>query len=252
MLNKKFFGVIFLLMFFLSSIKAQDIGDDYGKSILRKEWNGFILIHSNGWGFGYRKGLQKTILKKYFYEFEYNSMKHDKEIKGRNPYFSNAKSYSYGKLNRMNIFRAGVGAQHVLNLKPYWGGTEVRYSYFGGFSLALTSPTYLYIIKLDTTDFLPIIDVEKYDPEKHDLDNIYGGGPLGKGWFEITPHPGAYLKTGLSFEFGSEERTVRSLDAGAVLDVYPYPVELMAFNPKQYYFLSFYLSFHFGARSDYY
>ena len=252
MFNKKFCGAFVLFLLLLSSVNAQEVGDDYGKSILRKEWNGFVMLHSNGWGFGYRKGLQKTVLQKHFFELEFNTMKHDKEIKGRNPYYSGAKSYSYGKLNRMTVLRAGIGTQHVLNLKPYWGGTEVRYFYYGGFSLALTSPVYLYIIKLDTVDFLPVIDVEKYNPAEHDLDNIYGGGPLGKGWFEITPHPGGYLKSGFSFEFGSDDHTVRCLDVGAILDVYPYPIQLMAYNPKQYYFLSFYLSFHFGSRYDYY
>jgi hypothetical protein len=252
MLYKRFFGLLLFVLLAISQVFGQEVGEDYGKTMLRKEWNGFGMIHSNGWGFGYRKGLQKTILRKYFYEFEFNHVNHDKEISGRNPYFSNAKSYSYGKLNRLNVLRAGVGVQHVLNLKPYWGGTEVRYFYYGGFSLGITSPVYLYIFKVDTTYFQPIINVEKYNPDKHDIDNIYGGGPLGKGWFELTPHPGAYLKTGLSFEFGSDERKVRSLDLGAIIDVYPYAVELMAYNPKQYYFFSFYLSLHFGARTDYY
>ncbi len=252
MLSKRIFWIVFILIFKFPSIEAQEIGDDYGKSILRKEWNGFLMLHSNGWGGGYRKGIQKTIHRKNFYEFEFNFVKHEKEIEGRNPYFSSAKNYSFGKLNRLNVIRAGVGTQHVLNTKPYWGGTEVRYFYYGGVSLGLTSPIYLYIIKLDTTFFLPIVEVEKFDPGKHDIDNIYGGGPFGKGWFEITPHPGAYLKTGLSFEFGTNDRVVRALDAGAILDIYPYPVQIMAFNPKQYYFFSLYLSLHFGRRTDYY
>lgn len=252
MLSKRFLIIALFTIFSLSTSHAQEVGDDYGKSILRKEWNGFIMLHSNGWGGGYRKGIQKTILRKNFFEVEFNFVKHDKEVQGRNPYFSSAKNYSFGKLNRLNVIRAGVGTQHVLNTKPYWGGTEVRYFYYGGVSLGLTSPIYLNILKLDTTYFLPIVDVEKYDPNKHDIDNIYGGGPFGKGWFEIIPHPGAYLKTGFSFEFGTNDRVVRSLDAGAILDVYPYPIKMMAFNPNQYYLFSFYISVHFGARKDYY
>lgn len=252
MMNKRIIYIIFFTALLAFTSTAQEVGDDYGKSILRKEWNGFFMLHSHGWGGGYRKGIQKNLMRKNFFEVEYNNVKHDKEIKGRNPYFTSAKSFSYGKMNRLNVLRAGVGTQRVLNQKPYWGGTEVRYFYYGGFSLGLTSPIYLYILKLDTTYFLPIINVEKYDATKHDLDNIYGGGPFGKGWFEITPHPGAYLKAGLSFEFGTNERSVKALDAGALIDIYPYPIQMMAFNPKQYYFFSFYLSIHFGARYDYY
>jgi hypothetical protein len=252
MMNKRIIYIIFFTTLLAFTSTAQEVGDDYGKSILRKEWNGFFMLHSHGWGGGYRKGFQKTLMHKNFFEVEYNNVKHDKEIKGRNPYFTSAKSFSYGKMNRLNVLRAGVGTQRVLTQKPYWGGTEVRYFYYGGFSLGLSSPIYLYILKLDTTYFLPIINVEKYDATKHDLDNIYGGGPLGKGWFEITPHPGAYLKAGLSFEFGTNERSVKALDAGALIDIYPYPIQMMAFNPKQYYFFSFYLSIHFGARYDYY
>lgn len=252
MFNKRFCGVVSVLIFVALFVKGQEVGADYGKTMLRKEWNAYLMLHSTGWGFGYRQGLQKTIYRKHFFELEFNNVKHDKEVKGRNPYFAKAKNYSYGKLNRLNVLRAGVGTLRTTNLKPYWGGTEIRYFYFGGFSLALTSPVYLYILQYDTTYFMPEINAERYDPTKHDLDNIYGGGPLGKGWFEITPHPGAYLKAGLSFEFGTDERRVRSLDVGAILDAYPYPIEMMALNPKQYYLFSFYLSLHFGARTDYY
>lgn len=252
MLNKRFSGIVAVLIFVSFSALGQEVGADYGKTMLRKEWNGFMMLHSNGWGFGYLRGIQKSLYLKHYIEFEFNNVKHDKEIKGSNPYFSRAKSYSYGKLNRLNVLRAGIGSQHTTNLKPYWGGTEIRYFYFGGFSLAMTSPVYLYIFKYDTVFFLPEIYLQKYDPAKHDLDNIYGGGPLGKGWLEITPHPGAYLKAGLSFEYGSDERRVRSLDVGVILDVYPYPIQMMAYNPKQYYLFSYYLSLHFGARSDYY
>lgn len=228
------------------------MGEDYSQEVLRKEWNAYGMLRSLGWGAGYRTGKQITIFKKYFLETELNFVKHDKEVKGKNINFPFSKDFVYGKLSRMNVLRIGYGEQQTLNFKPYWGGTEVRFNYFGGFSLALTSPIYLTIYRENVNENKYNVSVEKYNPEIHNLNNIYGNGPLGKGWFEFSAYPGFYLKTSLSFEFGSNERKVRSLEVGALLDAYPIPIKIMAFNQPQNFFYAFYLSLHFGVRKDYY
>ena len=59
-----------------------------------------------------RKGKNITANKKRMWEAEIVNMKHPKEVRSVNPYFDNAKSFFYGKLNSMMVVRAGIGQQH--------------------------------------------------------------------------------------------------------------------------------------------
>ena len=70
-------------------------------------------------------------------------MKHPKQIRVINPYYYNARSYVYGKLNHVYMLRIGYGFKKLLNRKPYWGGIELRVLYMGGLSLAFAKPVYL-------------------------------------------------------------------------------------------------------------
>ena len=89
---------------------------------------------------------------------------------------------------------------------------------------------------------------EKYNPDIHFVDNIYGRGPFLAGFSSLGLHPGVYLKTGLDFEFGVKNRQINALEVGGILDYSPIPVAIMAFNPKQSFFLTLYLSVMFGKR----
>jgi len=218
--------------------------------LLRSEFAGGLLLHSRGWGLHFRKGRNISFFKSLHWEVDAVSMKSPKQIKTINPYFTNSKSYVYGKLNYMYVVRAGLGYKRLLNRKPYWGGVELRFSYFGGFSLALAKPVYLYIMNysVETDDFT--IDIEKYNSTIHGLDNIYGRAPFTHGIGNTTLHPGLYLKTGLNFEFGEYNTSVKAVEVGAILDYYPIPVAIMAYEPKQSFFLTFYLGFSIGKRYD--
>jgi len=231
-----------------TSYFSEEYDESDNKILLRKEWSFSGIAHSGGFGVGYRNGRHITAYKKRMLELDIVGMKHPKEIKSINPFFENSKSYVYGKINNLFIIRPGIGIQKVINNKPLWGGVEVRYFYYGGMSLAITKPVYLYIINFSPVPYKFVYTVEQYNPDEHFFDNIYGRGPFSKGFNKLSLHPGAYAKAGLNFEYGTEDRMLRVLEVGAVLDVYPKPVPLMAFNNADYYFLSFYLSLNFGQR----
>lgn len=218
--------------------------------LLRREFTGGIILHSRGWGFHFRKGKNINFFRSFQWEVDAVSMKSPKQIKTINPYFSNSKSYVYGKLNHVYLARAGVGIKKLLNRKPYWGGIELRLIYFGGFSLAFAKPVYLYILNYSAESEEYTIDIERYNPEIHGLDNIYGRAPFTSGIENTSLHPGIYGKLGLNFEFGEYNSSIKAVELGAVVDYYPIPIAIMAYNPKQSVFLTFYLEFSLGKRYD--
>jgi len=218
--------------------------------LLRREMAGGLLLHSRGWGIHFRKGKNLSYFRSLNWELDAVSMKSPKQIKTLNPYFNNAKSYVYGKLNHVYVVRAGIGIKRLLNRKPYWGGIELRLIYFGGFSMAFAKPVYLYVLNYtpDNDDYS--IDIERYNPKFHGLDNIYGRAPFLHGIENSSLHPGIYGKLGLNFEFGNYNSSIKAVELGAILDYYPIPVAVMALNPERSFFLTFYLGFSFGKRYD--
>ncbi|MBN1338305.1 MAG: hypothetical protein JXA03_03215 [Bacteroidales bacterium] len=222
--------------------------DTSANIVMLKEHSFGIIFHSQGWGFNFHKGKNITAFSKRLLGFEFVEMKSPKQIRIINPYFSNSKSYVYGKLNTVYLLRAQYEVQKLLTRKPYWGGVELRFSYSGGASLGIAKPVYLYILT-PTSDFFEYqITEEKYDPEAHFVDNIFGRAPLTRGMDEIGVYPGLHAKIGLSFDYGVYKSKVKTLDAGIALDVFPEPVPIMANNEPDYYFLTFYIGFSFGKR----
>jgi len=249
-------GLIVIISLCTIPASSQVFDDDgymvYSDSVLLvKEMTGGFILHSSGWGIEVRKGKNVSAFKRRMWEFDFVEVKSPKEIRVINPYFSNAKSYIYGKLNNVYFLRAGYGQYHLLNSKPYWGGVEVRYFYSGGFSLGLAKPVYLNIINLvsiSTYYFEYELSTEKYNPEEHFRDNIYGRAAFVKGIDQTKLYPGIYGKFGFTFEFGSYTSMIKALEIGATIDLFPRPIPMMAYNEPEYYFLNIYLSINFGKR----
>lgn len=220
------------------------------KVLFRKEQSGFVMLHTAGFGLGYKQGKHLTGYKKRMLEFEFTGIKHPKEIKTYNPYFQNTKSYVYGKLNSFYLLHAGYGRQKILNSKPYWGGIELRLFYSGGATIGFLKPVYLYILQSTPDPYLFFKSIERYDPAKHFSENIYGRAPFHYGMGKTKLTPGIYAKTGLNFEYGTYDENIKAIEAGIFVDAFPKPVPLMAENTNKSVFLSLYIAFHFGSRSN--
>ncbi|MFZ4546193.1 MAG: hypothetical protein ACOYN4_02095 [Bacteroidales bacterium] len=259
--------IIFLSFSFLVPVTsfAQDVSEadtvDMGFLMRReKSWN--LMLHTLGYGVGYRFGVNQTYYKNRMFEFDLFEMRAPNQAKRYNENYQNPRSYVYGKLNNLYILRAGIGRQHLINRKPYWGGVEVRAFYYGGIDIGLAKPSYLYIdyYNIDTLNNRITVlgrPLERYDPNKHfpgigtnpdTLSDIFGRGPLLSGFNKIKPYPGFYAKGGFNFEFSEQNDRIKSLEIGASIDVFPIPVPVMAFREKNYYFVTGYISFHFGKR----
>jgi hypothetical protein len=243
------FFMVFTAGGYFAHAQYEAVPDSTPDNVLfEQQWTLGAMIHTNGWGLKFRKGHNVAALRQFMWELEFSTYKSSKEVRSINPYFSDSRSYFYGKLNYVWFFRGGVGQQHILNRKPYWGGVQLSWLYYGGLSVAVTKPVYLYIIHFNSgfTDYE--VREEKYDPEVHFTDNIYGRGPFLAGFTQIGVHPGVYVKTGLDFEFGVKNKQINSLEVGGIFDYSPIPVPIMAYNPKQSFFLTLYVSVMFGKR----
>ena len=239
-----------LLFHFTSSTMAQVAPEGAVSSgdmvLYRNEMHGGPLIHTNGWGIFFRKGVHATGTKKRFLEFEYVSMKHEKEIRSVNPYYENAKGYIYGKQNAFSVFRPGIGFQKTLHGQDQRKGVEVRYHYFVGPSMGFLKPIYLEIIRGGNSN-IPVV-TEKYDPDTHHIDNIYGKAPFAKGMDELKIQPGLYGKFGLSFEYSPFDNYVRAIETGFTIDAYSKRIPIMALTNNNQLFFNFYISYVYGKK----
>jgi len=217
---------------------------------LRNESFFGVNVNSHGWGFSYRNGKHVTGTMKRMWDFDYVSYRHPKEVKLQNRSAStSSKSYYYGKLNNAAFLRAGYGLQKIIFDEELPGALEVRLNYYAGASLGLLKPVYLEIYKqsIAVPDRYELV-TEKYDPEAHFVENIYGKAPFLKGINELKINPGVYGKFGVSFEYGTDQEVVRTIETGVVLDFHPKAMQVMAFNTASPLTFSFYVSVNWGKR----
>lgn len=245
-------GVWFAILFLFSAfpVVAQDRGEAELHKVIVKEWNISLFLNTSGGGIGFQHGRTPTYYDKHFWEIDFLYNAHEKSVRAKNPYYSGATSYCYGKLYDLFFLRGGYGYQRTIHQKPYWGGVRIRYTLSGGFSLGMGLPVYLYIYKVTEGGFIQV--AERYDPEKHNLDNIIGRGPLLRGFLETAFRPGFYFKTGLNFDFSKNEETMHILEIGATIDMLFPPLQQMAYNKAKPFYLCGYIAYNFGKRKGNY
>lgn len=237
--------VLSLVLCFTIMSQAQKADRIVKKPLLRYEQSFGINFNTDGWGFGYRYGKAKTFTNKKTWDISISFIRDSKQYRYFNPYDNAAKSFFYGKINNFYSLQALRGRQKILTEKPYWGGVEVRLFYFGGVNIGFAKPIYLYVIDYENGG---ILSLEKYDVQKHDLENIYGRGAFTKGLNELGIHPGLTFKLGLNVEFGPYQEKTKALEAGVVVDAYAIPIQIMGFDDPKYAMLRLYVAYRFGKR----
>ncbi|MFT4681654.1 MAG: hypothetical protein ACI9FU_000374 [Granulosicoccus sp.] len=220
--------------------------DDRG-ILLKQEFTGGIMLHSQGWGINLRRSKNKTYKRKRVIELDFVSMTHAKEVKINSGVNESFRSYVYGRQYQVLVTRFGYGRQNTL-FERFDQGLEIRYHYIGGFSSAWAKPVYLEI-----TDFsIPFspVNTERYDPDnpKHRKDNILGASYFFKGFDKMEINPGLYGKVGVSFDYAKKQRSVSTIEAGVIVDVYFRVIEQMAFTSNNQVFVNLYISLNFGTK----
>ncbi len=248
---KKTFFLFILVVIFIIPLHSQDInvGEATILSVRKKEWDIYASLHTNGLGIGTRIGNQHNIKYKSSLDVELTYYKHIKEQRARTNYMINNaenKSFIYGKLNYFIQSRLGYGFTRIINTKPYWGGVSTGYFLYSGASIGIAIPIYLQIIHIENAGYN--IKTERYDPDKHDLSNIYSRSSFTSGISKTKIHPGLYFKTGFTFDFSSEDSNIMALDFGINTDIYFPPVKIMAATNDKYFFITGFIIFHIGKR----
>lgn len=213
-----------------------------------REAFGGIFFHTQGWGMNYVQNFFKTVDKRVNFEIQLNFTHSKKQKKTYNPYYRDARGYYYGKLNSFFVLRGLYGQRKIIGHKIRSKGVEIGYTWSIGPSLGFLKPVYLEVINFDEN----ALEVAKYDPEEHDIGNIYGKAGGINGFDEIKFRPGVFLKFGLYVEYSKKNIGVSGFEAGISLDSYFQEIEIMANIKNQQFFPLLYISIFFGKKYNKY
>ena len=222
------------------------VSDEGTKLFYRTEYSGGAFLHTLGWGLNFRRGWRQTGFKKHIFSAELSTMKHTKEQKSFNPFFEDTKGFYFGKLNSLLNLRAAYGKQKTLFGKELKNGVQISLIYLGGVTIGLVKPEYLEIA--DALPSFNSITTERYDPDEHDLNQIFGRGPITKGLDELSIYPGLHGKFGMNFEGAAQDDVIWAVEVGANVDLFHKEVPLMAFAQNNQYFLTFYVNILYGKK----
>ena len=226
------------------NVLAQGEIDTEKKILVRNEWSLSASAKTNGFEMDYRSGKFVSIYKKNLWDAGFSIIKHTQEFRMANAYVTGYGQYCYGKKNFCMEFFYSRGRQRSLFHKQDLNSVEFRVFYFGGATFALLKPIY-YEVWYSEDDI---------KSEKLDLDNIHhqtsitilGKSSFSKGFDEITAVPGAFVKAGLSFEFGKHDTKLTALEAGVKFSAFLKKLEILAQKDNPQFITNLFLTFRFG------
>ncbi len=201
-----------------------------------------IEVDNHGFGGSFRRGFHKTVKIKKLFEVDLVTLKHPREVKQSTNEL--AGNFVFGKLNYAYNLRLGYGQHKILAYKPFGDGVELKAIYAFGLTTIFLKPAYYLVVYQGQPQ--PV--EERFDSDKHELYNIVGSGSYFKGFNELTLQPGAYARLGLNFEYSSERQSIRSVEAGVIVDLYPKDVKILAFDRNYPVYVSFYLALQYGRK----
>lgn len=244
---------LFLVLVLWSAVLvAQKPANEETGFVYRYELQGGVKLHTSGWGGFFQYGKHKTYLSRIVYGLEFNTIKHPKEQKTFNPFYDEAKSYYYGKLNSVLTLRPFVGYRRIVFQKLREKGVEVSVMGKLGPALTFLKPVYLEIGYSNPSNPNPFgydyTLVEPYEPERHDLENIFGRAPWSKGIAESAINPGLSAKASLMFDFGPKGESILALEAGIMADIYLSEVQIMANTNNDQVHLNLFINFVLGNK----
>lgn len=258
---RKLIFISVVLSFKLPLIAQQSEAIDGLQVLYKKEAYGGISLNMNGYGAFFTYGKYKGAYKLNLLSLDFNFVKHEKETKTYNQLQDpNARSYFYGKENNFYTIRTAFGRKNILTPKLRNKGVQIGYSWQVGPSFGFTKPVYLEIIYLTEGPISqPYLQVEKFDPDKHYIDNIYGRASGLRGFSELKFHPGLFGKFAFNFDYSNDKQGLKGIETGLALDAFTQRIPIMApkilddkmDNPRNHqFFVSAYINFFIGNKFD--
>lgn len=247
--------LLFALFFLPLGLHAQSEADLYDGPVVvySQQHFGGLQLHTRGWGGTFTIGRYNGVKRVDFISLDAVGMKHEKEVKSFNPIYEDSKSYVYGKLNNFYVFRPGIGQKRTITPKLRANGVQVGYSWTLGPSLGVAKPVYLEI----GYPSLPYdyLQVERYNPDEHYFDDIFGRAGGFHGLDKLKLHTGAFAKFALTFEYANTKDRLKGLEVGTSFDAYLTQIPIMASEvgdqegaKNKRLFQSFYVTLFIGSK----
>lgn len=211
-------------------------------------------ICTSGWSiFGDYTKDQDIGNKRVLY-FELEFLRSPKETKRVNEFtigYSSPKPFIYGKQNTFFNLKGGVGQKILIGEKAEKSGFEVNFNYAAGLAIGFIKPYYLDVYNIDNENN-EYIESVRYNNENAslflDATSIYGASGFSKGFNEISVVPGLFAKTGLNFDWASNDDFVKAVEAGMGGELYTRNIPIMILANNHPYFFYLYLSLQLGKK----
>ena len=216
-------------------------------------------FQTNGWGMGgdwYIKGKDAYTFWKLGMDMQF--YRHEKDVRS----FSQdpqARAYFYGKKNSFFLIRPGIGMNHEFAEKLRKSGVQISYFWTLGPDIGFLKPVYLQILYPSSTPGRYTVKAEKFNPNEHYVDNIYGRASNLMGLYESKIQLGLFFKGGFRFEYSHHDMNMRGAEIGVSVDAFPRRIEIMSqeildrYNDhakNRFLFIAPYVKFFFGSKYD--
>jgi hypothetical protein len=245
-MKKWCFTFIVVLLSGMSVIHAQEAVLGENTTIYKTEYKLEAQINSFGWGFGGKIGQYQGSMNRIQLGFDVIILTHPKEIKTFNPYYEDGKGYFFGKMNSVILLKPSIGFEKLLSEKYRKTGVQISYTVQAGPSFAVLKPVYLEIGKPRFP--YEYIDVERYNPEVHSIEDIYGRASYINGLSKIKMSYGINASVGLNFEYSNVSDGIRGLSVGVMIDAFSKELPIMALAENKKIFAGFYIALFYGKK----
>ena len=245
-----------LLYFQTANAQSKFIPDKYHYD---KEYTYGLNVNTNGgilggFIFKYAKFIKPAMY--HSLSVEIVSVKHPKELKL--PSIHTGSTYIPNKQNYFFVIRPQYGREFILFKKNQRDDIQIDFIFSGGPALGILKPYYI-LYDLNECDTLGCPNNVQSVPYNTDQEEqyIHGSGGFLNGFNQSKFKLGANLKISLSVEFGSYKNKVSGIEAGFLLEAYPFDEaiiimglpnenETLAINKN--FFSSAFITIYYGKR----
>jgi len=228
--------------------------EEEGSIVFDKQDVFSIKLSTDGYGMFFEHARFKTINKNKLWWFELGERKDHKEKSGTIndpsgvPY---GNSFIYGKINNFYYAKFGLGNQVPIGGKANKNGVAISAIYGGGGTLAMMKPYCLMVVDPnDPTNEIQIRYNQSalYDSLFLNPNTINGGAPFGSGFNKISFTPGVFARTAVRFDWEHFNTAITAVEVGLNAECYTQKLQIMANNPKDFFYFNAYVSIVLGGR----